>query len=740
MKSIKARFLRGPNIWSVSPVFENSLELDEATIAGAADTVRRLTATLSRLNSHVPELPPAESDAAALVQTAGKIAQALQGEIDGRVESVVWIRPGTQERVFQLAMPYHCEELADAAFAAALEICRLGITGRTSVIDEAISRLREIRGALKRHPAVDAWLKVARERGIPAAVLQADIGLVQLGHGAKQRRVLGWRSDLTGAVAESVAEDEPLACSLIETARIPRPTSTDFPAFRLLVARGRIAGVAKADEILRVETIHPDIATHATDAARVVGLDPAEVIVETRDLRIPLNAEGGGVRAVRIPDDWPEPNGYTHAALDALFPDAEAARIPVLVVTGVNGKTTVTRLLAHLLEANGKLVGMTCTEGVFIDGRRIESGDCSGPKSARKVFQNRRVQAAVLETARGGILREGLAMDIVDVAVVTNIGAGDHLGLNGVETIHDLARVKRVVVDCLRPASSAVLNAADPLVAAMASACSGRVVFFARDEKLPVIAGHLARGGAAAFVSDGDLVFAEGAQRTRLLAMDRVPLTHRSHIPFQIENALAAAAAAWASGVPLDAIREGLRSFTPTFDYLPGRFNLLELNGATIVVDYGHNESALAALLEALRQFPNADRTCVYSAAGDRRDGDIIRQGEILSHEFDCVILYEDQYRRGREPGEITRLFRESLEQPGVRTEEIECHRSWELALECAVKRLRPGDLLLLQADDIETSVDSIRRQILGRKENGARETTFSHAVQQRATPNQAQS
>ena len=148
MKSITTRFLRGPNIWSVSPVLVNSLELDKATIAGAAETVRRLTATLNRLDSRVPELPPAESDAAALVHTAGKIAQALQGKIDERVESVIWIQPGSQERVFQLAMPYHCEELAEAALDAALEICRLKIPGRTSVIDEAISRLREIRRAL----------------------------------------------------------------------------------------------------------------------------------------------------------------------------------------------------------------------------------------------------------------------------------------------------------------------------------------------------------------------------------------------------------------------------------------------------------------------------------------------------------------------------------------------------------------------------------------------------------------
>src|SRR5262249_42886174 len=329
------------------------------------------------------------------------------------------------------------------------------------------------------------------------------------------------------------------------------------------------------------------------------------------------------------------------------------------------------RLVAHLLRQTGRKVGMTCTEGVYLNDRRIETGDCSGPQSAKKILMNPSVDAAVLETARGGILRAGLAFDPCDVAIVTNIGEGDHLGLNDIETLDKLARVKRVPVEAVSKTGSAVLNAADQHVAEMAKYCPGHVVYFALDPENAIIAGHRAAGGRAVSVRNGNIVPLDGIQDAVLISLDHVPLTHGGRVAFQVENTLAAVAAAWSLGVPREAIRAGLETFAADLDHSPGRFNLLEVNGAAVVVDYGHNVSSLVAMLDALKNFPHRHRLAVYTAAGDRRDVDMIRQGELLGQAFDRVILYEDHYVRGREPGEIMRRFREGVSR-GRRTRYVE--------------------------------------------------------------------
>jgi cyanophycin synthetase len=391
-----------------------------------------------------------------------------------------------------------------------------------------------------------------------------------------------------------------------------------------------------------------------------------------------------------------------------MFPPGENGRIPIVAVTGVNGKTTTTRLIAHILGVSGRTVGLTCTDGIYIGSRRLDTGDCSGPKSARAVLINPAVEAAVLETARGGILREGLAFDQCDVAVVTNIGEGDHLGLSDIDDLEKLARVKRVIVDAVAPTGYAVLNAADPLVAGMAEKCPGGVVFFALDEKNGVLQTRRASNGRVVFVRDNSIVLADGPSEFSLLSLERIPLTHGGRVPFQVENVLAAAAACWALGVPAEQIRAGLESFHASVGKSPGRFNLFSFNGATLIVDYGHNPSSLLALMDVIQQFPHEKRMAVYSAAGDRRDVDLIRQGEILGEHFDRVIVYEDHYLRGRQPGEISARFREGLER-GKRVREIREITGWKTACEQALANIRPGELMLLQADVVDETVDYLK-------------------------------
>jgi cyanophycin synthetase len=497
--------------------------------------------------------------------------------------------------------------------------------------------------------------------------------------------------------------------------------------YRLLVVGDRVVAAARRDAGRGpgatgtdvTDRIHPDLAARAVDAARAVGLEVAGVDLVAADVSRPLEGQGVVVGIHPCPGlrlhlkpvaGTPRPVG--EALLARLFPEGRTGRVPIVGVTGVNGKTTTTRLIAHVVARWGRVVGMTCTEGIYVQGRRVEAGDCSGPLSARAVLQNPRVEVAVLETARGGILRAGLGFDRCDVAVVTNIGEGDHLGIADVESAEQLARVKRTLVETVAPGGATVLNATDPLVVDMAPYSPGAVVWFAPSADHPVVARHRADKGRAVFVRDNHIVLAEGEQEIPLVPLERVPLTHGGLVGFQVENALAAAAAAWSLGVPCEVIRVGLETFVSSLECTPARFNLLEVRGATVVLDYGHNASSLTRLIEVLSRLPHKRRTAVYSAAGDRRDGDLLRQAELLAAAFDRVILYEDpNCNRDRKDGEIIALFRKGLA-AGGRVSRIEEVQGAVKAVEHALATARPGELVLAQVDLVDQTIDLVRRSL----------------------------
>jgi cyanophycin synthetase len=393
-----------------------------------------------------------------------------------------------------------------------------------------------------------------------------------------------------------------------------------------------------------------------------------------------------------------------------MFPEGDDGRIPVVAVTGTNGKTTTVRLIAHLMAASGLRVGMTNTDGVYINGRQTDSGDCSGPRSARNVLQHPDVDAAVFETARGGVLREGLAFDRCKVAVVTNIGAGDHLGLNYITTVEDLAVLKRVIVQNVDKSGVAVLNAIDPIVAGMAATCRGKVTFFGADREHPVIATHIAQGRRTVYVEDGQLIAVEG-KHAEALPLSEVPITRNGAIGFQVENVMAAVAAAWGAGIAWDAIRKGLATFANDSDNAPGRFNMFSYKGATVIADYGHNPDAMQALVQAVDALPGKRRSVVISGAGDRRDEDIRQQTEILGKAFDDVLLYEDQCQRGRADGEVVALLRQGLT-GAPRTSHIDEIYGEFLAIDTALGRLQAGDLCLVLVDQVEASLAHIAKRV----------------------------
>jgi cyanophycin synthetase len=468
------------------------------------------------------------------------------------------------------------------------------------------------------------------------------------------------------------------------------------------------------------DEVHPDVVARAIDAARMVGLDIAGIDVVATSVRVPLEESGGAIVEVnaapglRMHLDPSEGQGRAvgEAIIESMFQPGDDARVPVLAVTGTNGKTTTVRCIAHILKGLGHTVGLTCTDGIYVDDRRVDTGDCSGPKSARLVLSHPQVTAAVLETARGGILREGLGFDQCDVAVVTNIADGDHLGMGGIETASQLANVKETIVRAVSSKGVAVLNADDPLCVKMAEHCPGSVIYFSRRYTSPVLVEQRRAGGRYVTVKDGYIVLGQGSELERLMPVDAVPLTHGGRIGFEVDNVLAATAACWSVGVPKEIIQGRLGGFQGDVGTVPGRFNVITHGRSTIILDYGHNASALFALVDAITEFPHQSRSIVYTAAGDRRDLDILEQSAIIGNEFDRVYLYEDKCTRGRADGEVIRLMRQGLAATR-RVQKLYETRGEFNAIQMALDNLRPGDLLLCQVDQVDEALEYVKRALM---------------------------
>ncbi len=466
------------------------------------------------------------------------------------------------------------------------------------------------------------------------------------------------------------------------------------------------------------DDVHPEVAARAVAAAQTIGLDICGVDVMAESLHQPLEAQQGGIVEVNaapglrmhLAPSFGKGRPVGEAIINHLYKPGDDGRIPVIAVTGTNGKTTTARLSAHLMATSGLRVGMTNTDGVYVQGRQIDRGDCSGPKSARHVLMHPDVDAAVFETARGGMLREGLGFDRCQVAVVTNIGAGDHLGLNYITTVEDLAVLKRVIVMNVAPEGYAVLNATDPIVVAMASKCPGGVIYFAAHHHDPVLTAHRAQGKRTICVDGDHLVASEGAWRETIPLRD-IPITQGGRIGFQVDNAMAAVGAAWACGLDWDTIRRGLATFANDADNAPGRFNVMTYRGATVIADYGHNPDAMRALVSAVNALPAKRRSVVISGAGDRRDQDIREQTAILGDAFDEVILYQDACQRGRADGEVLRLLREGLQGTSrvQHTEEIQGEFK---AIDTALARLQSGDLCLVLVDQVDEALAHLRQRV----------------------------
>jgi cyanophycin synthetase len=492
----------------------------------------------------------------------------------------------------------------------------------------------------------------------------------------------------------------------------------------------------------RTMEAHPDNIEIAETAARVVGLDIAGIDFICPDIATPVRETGGGIVEVNAAPGFRmhthptegEPQYVAKPVIDLLFPPGTPARIPILAVTGTNGKTTTVRMISHILKLMGRRVGMTSTDGIVIDGRLMKRGDMSGPKSAQMVLQNPTVDTAVFEVARGGILREGLGYDRNDIAVVTNV-TGDHLGLGGIDTLGQLANVKGVLVESVPRSGSAVLNADDPLVYRMGRHCAGKVVLFSLakekgEDGFDRIDGHTSRGNAAFCLEDtpqGELVILRhGPRKMPVLYTHLIPATFGGRARMNVANALAAAAAAWASGAHLHDIRQGLRTFTTSFFQAPGRLNLVEVAGTRVVIDYCHNVDGMRQLAEFVNRMVAEPQTRsgvlgagagasahpgrtgraigVIGIPGDRRDEDQREYGALAGGAFDEIYIREDANLRGRSPGEtatnVAAGIRAARDEGRGRTIKVEKILDEAAAVRAALRRAVPGDLVVVCADD----------------------------------------
>jgi cyanophycin synthetase len=413
----------------------------------------------------------------------------------------------------------------------------------------------------------------------------------------------------------------------------------------------------------RTDDIHPENVWLMERVAKVIGLDIAGIDVVTSDISKPLRETDGVIVEVNAAPGFrmhvaPSrglPRNVAAPVLEMLFPPGTPSRIPILAVTGTNGKTTTTRLLAHIYRQTGKTVGYTSTDAVYINEYCVEKGDNTGPYSAGMILRDPTVEVAVLETARGGILRAGLAFDTCDVGVVLNVAA-DHLGLGDIDTIEQMAKVKSVIAEVVHADGYAILNADDPLVAAMAEKVKAKIAYFSMNPNNPIIQNHVRRNGIAAVYESGYLSILEGSWTLRVEQATLIPMTMGGMAPFMIANALAACLAAFVNGVDVEMIRQGVRTFRTTAEQTPGRMNLFNLDRHHVLIDYAHNPAGYRAVGDFVKNW-QGQRFGVVGGPGDRRDQDLIELGQIAAQVFDRIIVKEDDDKRERPNGETADLI-----------------------------------------------------------------------------------
>jgi len=473
------------------------------------------------------------------------------------------------------------------------------------------------------------------------------------------------------------------------------------------------------------DEIHPDNVEIAVHAASIIGLNIAGIDITTKDISCPMREDGGavievnaapGIRMHYYPAIGKQRNVAKHI-VDMLFPEGSKNSIPLISITGTNGKTTTTRMLSKILQEKGHTVGMTSTGGVYINDVCIMKGDTTGYRSARMILTDKRVDAAVLETARGGIVSKGLGYDLADVGIITNISE-DHLGLDGINTFDDLAHVKALVVEAVKDEGYAVLNADDKYCVEVGDRLNKKVIYFSTSFENEIIQKQIAGGGKAVYIRDGDIYIFDGREEIKLLHTWDIPATLNGAISYNVKNSLSAIAGAYGLGVELEYIASALKKFRSDNTTNPGRFNIYEVQGFKVVIDYGHNIDGYKEAITSLKNMKHNRLIGVIGVPGDRTETSTVRIGQMCGEHFHHIVIKEDKDGRGTEPGVIAKHLMNGCFIGGIDKNNVIVELNEEEALRKAMLMAQPEDIIIVFYEDYNGVINTINevRQLLAQQ------------------------
>jgi cyanophycin synthetase len=683
----------------------------------------------------------------------GKYQQRIQATVTGRTSHIAVELAGDKEETNKilgaLGLPVPRQELVQSESAATRAARRIGYPvvtkpyngnhGRGISIglrsdDEVIAGFNKAR-EISRSVIVESFLEgddhrllvvngelVAATRRTPGHVVGDGVHsiaeLVEIVN-ADPRRGIGHEKVLTRIELDAQAQMM-MAREGVDVTSVPAAGRVIY-----LRSTANLSTGGTATDV--TDIIHPDNREMAVRAIRAIGLDVGGVDFLSTNIAESYKDIGGGICEcnaapgfrMHVAPSEGTPRDAAGPVIDMLFPPGAPSRVPIAAITGTNGKTTTSRMLAHITKMAGFTPGMTSTDGVYIDGQRTVEGDMTGPVSARMVLSDPQIDLAVLETARGGLIRAGMGVREVNVGAVLNVQS-DHLGIKGIDTLEQLAEIKRIVVEVAT--DCAVLNADDPHVLRMSGYTDAKVIcYVTMNPQHGLVREHIRAGGRACALEAGVngqmITLYDKGSHIPLLWTHLIPATMEGRALHNVQNAMVAASMAYALGIKLDAIRQGLRTFDTTFFQAPGRMNVFNEHPFKVLFDYGHNAHAVGAMADlAQRLDVSGRRIVVLAGPGDRRDEDLVAIADAVAGRFDHYICRRDDGLRGRDGDEVPRIQAKALLAQGVQESAISIIPDEQKAIDAALRMGQPGDLLLVFADALTRSW----KQIIKFKPEGA--------------------